>query len=322
MDPTRDLGTIADLMAEAFADELDERGQAALREMRWMALLSPLVWWWAQADPTFRDTFNGFVWEEPFPKGKGGQIVGNVSLNRTPGSRRHWIICNVVVDEAYRGRGIGRRLTEAAIAEARDLGAMGVVIQVHQDNPPALRLYTDLGCQEAAGETNLRLEAIGPVRLLEAPACQLRAWRPADGQAAYELAQLATSPVQRWIRPVKADAYRLGGWSRLSQQFVNLMRGRRVYRLVASKSDRLVAMIAVTAAFRRGDHQLELLVHPDHADQVEGALISRALNILAAIPPRPVQITVNKAHAAALNALRKFGFEEKRTLLTLRRDFT
>jgi hypothetical protein len=120
---------------------------------------------------------------------------------------------------------------------------------------------------------------------------------------------------------VKPDTYRLGGWRRWSQQITNLIRGRRVYRFVASKTDQPMAMMTVTAAFRQGEHQLELLIHPDHADQVAGALISRALNMLAAIPPRPVQITVNKAHAAALNALGKVGFEEKRTLLTLRKDF-
>ena len=68
MDPTRDLGIVADLIAGAFADELDERGRAALREMRWMARLTPLVWWWSQVDPSFRDAFNGFVWEERSPK--------------------------------------------------------------------------------------------------------------------------------------------------------------------------------------------------------------------------------------------------------------
>ena len=97
MEPVQDLGAIADLVGDAFADELDERGQAALREMRWMARLTPLVWWWSQVDPAFRDAFNGFVWEEPSPGAVGGtrgskRIVGNVSLNRAPGNRQRWII--------------------------------------------------------------------------------------------------------------------------------------------------------------------------------------------------------------------------------------
>ncbi len=322
MDPPRDLGAVADLVADAFAGELDDRARAALREMRWMAHLSPLIWWWARADPTFRDSFNGFVWEEPSPRGKGRRVVGNVSLNRAPGDRRRWIICNVVVRDEYRGRGIGRRLTEAAIAEAGELGAVGVVLQVYQDNLPALRLYTNLGFQEAAGETDLRLEAVKSVAFLDTPSYHFRPWRPVDGQAVYELARLVTPPEQQWLKPVQAGKYRLSWWIRLGRWLADLVAGRRVYRLVALKDDRLVAMLMVEMAFRRGDHFLALLVHPDHAGQVEAVLISRALHMLNAIPPKPVGVTVEKGHTSTLKALQDYGFEEKRTLLTLRKDLS
>ncbi len=321
LDPTRDLNAIADLISEAFADQMDERGRAALRELRWMARLSPLVWWWSQADPSFQDAFNGFVWEEPSAKGRGWQIVGNVNLNRAPGSRRRHIICNVVVQDAYRGRGIGRRLTERAIAEAEALGAQGVVLQVHEDNRPALRLYTDLGFQEATGEIDLWLEGVKSVAILDAPGYGFRAWRPTDGQATYRLAQLATPSVQQWLRPLKADDYRPGWWSRLVQRLVDLMAGRRVYRLNSFQADRLAATMAVTVAFRQGEHRLRMLVHPEHTGQVEASLVSRALHMLAAIPPRPVRVTLSKEHAAALKVLRDYGFQEHRTLLTLWKDF-
>ena len=320
MNPTRDLGAIADLIAHAFGNGMDERGRSAIRELRWMAHLSPLVWWWAQADPTFSDSFNGFVWEEPSPKGKGWQIVGNVSLNRAPGDRRRWIICNVVVRDEYQERGIGRKLTEMAISQARDLGAQGVVLQVYQDNFPALRLYTDLGFQEAGGETHLRSETVKPVAFLEASGYYLRPWRPADGQAVYELARLATPPAQQWLKPVNASDHRLRWWTRLEQWFRALLSGRRVYRLIALREEDPVAMMTVTTAFRRGNHHLAFLVHPDHTGQVEAALVSRALYMLAAIPPRPVEATVDRGHSAALKVLRDYGFKEQRTLLALRKD--
>ena len=325
MDPTRDLGTIADLIASAFAEELDERGRAALREIRWMARLSPLVWWWAQTDPSFRDTFNGFVWEEPPPEGKRsrrtGQIVGNVSLNRAPGSRTRWITSNVVVQDEYRGQGIGRQLVEAALAEARQLGAEGVILQVHRDNPLALRLYTSIGFQEVSGETELRLEAVPSVAYLDAPGYYLRRWKPADGQAVYELARHAVPATLQWIRPVRAGEYRRDWLLRLAWWISDLLAGRRVYRLTALKEDRLVAMMTVTAAFRRGDHQLALLVHPNHAGQVEAALVSRALHMLAAVPSRPVRITLYADDEAAQRVLGDYGFREQRTLLTLYQDF-
>ncbi len=321
LDPARDLGTVSALIAAAFAQEMDERSRRALREIRWMARLSPLVWWLAQVDPSFRDSFSGFVWEEPSPRGRRWQVVGNVTLNRAPGSRQRWILCNVVVRDDYRRRGIGRRLTEAAIAEARQMGAEGVLLQAYQDNLPALRLYTALGFQEAAGETEFWLDAVNAVAFLDAPGYHLRAWRPADGQAACELAELVTPTVQQWFRPIRAGEYRLGWWARLSEAVSDLMAGRRVYRLSALKEGRLVAVMTVTAAFRRGEHQLSLLVHPDHAGQIEVALVSRALHMLAAIPPRPVRGVVNKGEEATVRVLREYGFREQRTLLTLRKDF-
>lgn len=321
MDPTRDLVAIADLIEEAFAQEIDERGRAAIREMRWMARLTPLVWWWSQADPAFQDTFNGFVWEEPTPSGSETQIVGNVSLNRTPGSHQRRIICNVAVQKGYRGQGIGRRLTEAAVVEARASGAEGVVIQVYQDNPRALRLYTDLGFREAVGETDLQLATVEPVNPVAAPGYRLRAWQPSHGKAVYELARLVTPSPQSWIRPLRASSFQPGWWTRFGQQVANLAKGQRVYRLVVLKEEHLVAMMTVTAALRGGTHHLELLVHPEHRSQLACTLVSRALYMLSAAPSRPVRITVPSDHSATLTALYDSGFEGQQTLLTLRKDF-
>ncbi|HSR29538.1 MAG TPA: GNAT family N-acetyltransferase [Anaerolineae bacterium] len=325
MNPIRDLSTIADLIGRAFADEIDERGRAALREMRWMAHLSPLVWWWSQADPSFQDAFNGFVWEEPAPQGEGmrrsQQVVGNVSLNRAPGNRRRWIICNVVVEDAYRGQGIGRRLMEAAIAEAQQIGAEGVVLQVHRDNPTALRLYKSMGFREASGETDLWLEAPSPVDVPQIPGYHLRPWEPADGSVVYDLARRIMPPTQQWIRPVRSDEFRPDSLIRLGRWISGLVTGRRVHRLTALKEERLAAMMAVTMALRRGEHRLALLVHPDDVGQVEAVMIGRGLHMLAGLSPRPVRITVDMDYREVLHVLQAYGFREQRTLLTLRKDF-
>lgn len=321
MDPIQDLGAVAGLIGEAFADELDERGQAALREMRWMARLSPLVWWWSVADPSFRDTFGGFVWEEPVLKGAGRQtsrqIVGNVSLNRAPGSRQRWIVCNVVVDDRYRGQGIGRRLVEAALDEAQQLGAAGVLLQVFRQNQVALQLYSSMGFRESAGETDLRLDGVPSVAFLEAPGYHFRPWKVADGPAVYDLARYVVPQALQWIRPLRAEDYRLDWLIRAAHWVSDLLAGRRVYRLVALKEERLVAMMTVTAAYRWGEHRLALLVHPNHTGQVEAALVSRALHMLATIPSHPVKITVEKDDEAALRVLKGYGFREVRTLLTM-----
>ena len=321
LDPTRDLGIIAALIAEAFAEELDARGRAALREMRWMARLSPLLWWLSQADPTFHEAFNGFVWEVPSKRGKGKRIVGNVSLNRAPGSRKVWIISNVVVHNAYREQGIGRKLTRAAVAEASKLGAREVILQVYTDNLPARQLYANLGFQERAGEVNLQLTRISSVAFLEAPGHQLRAWQPADGGDVYQLAIRTTAEARCWIRPLRLRHYRPDWWARAGEKLANLLAGRRTYRMVAVRDDKLVGVMALTVVAHRGEHQLELLAHPDHAGPLAAALASRALHLLGAVPSKPVQTTVDTSQSEVLHVLRNYGFEDKRTLLTMGKRF-
>lgn len=319
LDPTQDLGKVAELIEDAFAQEIDERGRAALREMRWMARLSPLVWWLSQVDPTFQDAFSGFVWQAPSPSGKD-QIVGNVNLNRAPGRRGWYIICNVVVREDYRGQGIGRCLTEQALARAETLGAEGAILQVRADNPAAMQLYTDLGFVRSSGEVDLRLGAAPLVAVLPSGDYQIRSWRPSDGEAVYDLARRATPEVQQWLQPLRREAFFPDWGSRLRAWLGDVLAGRRTHRLLAFAGDRLAAMLQVSVSLCRNAHRLRLLVDPDHAGQVESALASRGLQMLAAPPPEPVNTTLFVEQDAARQVLQGYGFQEKRTLLTLKRD--
>lgn len=321
LDPARDLGTIADLIAQAFSDELDRQGQAAIRELRWMARLSPLVWWWAQADPSFRETYNGFVWEEP-AEGRGRPVVvGNANLSRSPGSRHHWVIANVVVRPDQRRRGIARQLLEATITEARQQEAEGVVLQVYRDNWPALHLYTDLGFQEVAGETELEARSIPPAAVVDTLGYRIRPWRPADGQVGYELAIQAIHPAQQWLRPVRPGDYQLDWIARAGQRLAEVLGGRRIVRLVAEADgvppSEMAAVLTVDMAVRDDTHRLSLLIKPRHRGQVEEALVGHALTMLAVAPPRPVLIKVPLDHVAAIRVLGDHGFRERRTLLTL-----
>jgi ribosomal protein S18 acetylase RimI-like enzyme len=319
LDPVRDLGKVADLIAEAFADDMDERGRSALREMRWMGRLSPLVWWLSQADPTFRDTFSGFVWEEPVDGGR--EIVGNVNLNRAPGSRNRYIICNVVVDEEYRGQGIGRRLTERAIDQAKANGAQAAILQVRHDNPPALHIYTDLDFEEEGAETDFELDPAGSVPIDDAAGYQLRAWQPGDGRATYQLARRVIPEPQQWFRPIQKEKYWPDWGSRLVDWLGNLITGQQVGRLVMLKEEQLAGTMRVIISRRGKAYQLALLIDPDHAGQVEATLISHGLQRLASLPPQPVRVTAYRGEKHLKEVLRSYGFREVRTLLTLQKEF-
>jgi ribosomal-protein-alanine N-acetyltransferase len=54
-------------------------------------------------------------------------------------------ILTLAVAPAARGQGLGRRLLQAAIGRARQLGAQTMFLEVGIDNPAALTLYAGLG---------------------------------------------------------------------------------------------------------------------------------------------------------------------------------
>jgi ribosomal-protein-alanine N-acetyltransferase len=54
-------------------------------------------------------------------------------------------ILTLAVAPAGRGRGLGRALLQAAIAQARAMGAETMFLEVGADNPQALALYAGLG---------------------------------------------------------------------------------------------------------------------------------------------------------------------------------
>jgi ribosomal-protein-alanine N-acetyltransferase len=54
-------------------------------------------------------------------------------------------ILTLAVGPAARGQGLGRRLLQAAIVRAHDLGAQTMFLEVGTENPAALALYAGLG---------------------------------------------------------------------------------------------------------------------------------------------------------------------------------
>lgn len=92
----------------------------------------------------------------------GGVAIGFVQMY--PGfsslaAARTYVLYDLFVDPAARQRGVGRRLMEAAAAEARRLGAVSLVLSTAKTNQRAQRLYESLGWvrDEDFYEYNLRL---------------------------------------------------------------------------------------------------------------------------------------------------------------------
>ena len=88
---------------------------------------------------------------------RGGQIyfavrsteaVGTCAV--VPRSKNNWELLKLAVHPAEQGRGLGRRLTLAALAFAHAHGARKVVLVSSTKLGPALRLYESIGFRHAA----------------------------------------------------------------------------------------------------------------------------------------------------------------------------
>jgi ribosomal protein S18 acetylase RimI-like enzyme len=84
-----------------------------------------------------------FVAKDP---SRGGEIAGTLTLVlfRTPTGSHAWIE-DVVVDAAYRQRGIGTALIQAALEQAKRAGARKIDLTSRPSREAANRLYLQLG---------------------------------------------------------------------------------------------------------------------------------------------------------------------------------
>ncbi|MDA1334996.1 MAG: GNAT family N-acetyltransferase [bacterium] len=78
---------------------------------------------------------------------KGAKIVGTASIaHYVKMGGQVWVIEDVVVDEGYRGQGIGKMLNEVLIADAKKNGA--TFVDVSTRHPKAIMFYEALGFED------------------------------------------------------------------------------------------------------------------------------------------------------------------------------
>lgn len=318
LEPSTDLRGVAALIEEAFAQDLDHMGRAALRELRAWSRLGPLLWWLEHFGGDFSDLLSGFVWEED------RRIVGNITVNRvSPGSLR-WLISNVAVARDYRGRGIARALMDAAVAYVEECGGTSVSLQVRANNEPARHIYLSMGFKDISGSTQLRLDRVTPTPELPLPSpLTLRDHRfdGTDARRAYALARLAISARAQEHRPLRQNQFRLGVEDRIGDALRQLAGGGPGRHWVVERNDRdFVAVVDVRPGTWAGEHHVRLVVHPDFWGTLEPPLIGRALNYLARWPRRGATLEHPAEHAAGVEAFKSYGFREIRTHIWMKRD--
>ncbi|MDQ1301057.1 MAG: N-acetyltransferase protein [Chloroflexota bacterium] len=308
--PRKHLRQVADLVGAVFAAELDAEGRNALQEVQAIGWLSPVFG--GLLSSTFLGEFvGGYVWIE------GGQVLGNVTLQRNDYSGTRWRISNVAVAPKHRGLGIGRSLMLAGLSEIAQQNGSWAILQVRPDNPPARRLYESLGFSAVCQDGVWRL----PARPTEIPApeVQLRRLPALAWRARLDLAQAAQTPLASWANPVAAEAYQTDPLQALGEMIGGWLGLYRVQRWGASSHGRLDGAVEIWASALGDAHRLRLLVRPEARGHLERALVGQGLRALATAPYAPVIAEHSGDHPEGIAALEAAGFRAQRMLLTMRR---
>ncbi len=316
MNPLTDLRGVADLIEEAFVNDLDHSGQSALQELRWLSYFRPLLWWFLLVDFGHNNFLSGFVWEAD------GSIVGNVTINQMEPFSRRWLISNVAVSKPYRRQGIARQLLCAGEDLAKTYNGSHILLQVRADNRPAKDLDHHLGVRDLGGTACLTAPRV--VKTLTPPfpsGLTIRPRRPTslDNLAAYRLAQAAIPKTVQEEWSLRQSQFSLP----LSHQLNNLARRLvshgHLHWVVVNGRD-FVATIAVKPELFGKPHTIELMVHPDWRGYLEKPLLSRAVNYLWQCRPNTTVIKHPADHTEAIEAYREYGFREEQTLIWMKRS--
>jgi ribosomal protein S18 acetylase RimI-like enzyme len=309
-DPGRDLAAVAELIDASFGDALDPAGRAALADMRRVARWGALLRWIVPLDWSGLGAMTGFVWVE------GGQVVGNVSLRRSP----EWggfLIGNVAVHPCWQGRGIAGTLMEVALDEIISRSGRWAGLEVEADNRVARRLYSRQGFREVGRVLHMLRPAGLPWNGSSSHHPALRRGRSRDSSA---LVDLSRAVVQERLRPLlelRKQDYQ-PNWQRALDQFLE---GRRETWWMIK--DGGVACAAVRVLRERGRYpdRLEVLVLPEYAGRFENVLVQQAMASLRGASKKAVETLLPDATDWLVAELRTVGFEELRVLVQMRLDF-
>lgn len=313
LDVRRDLKQVAALVEEAFGDELDAAGWAALRELQMAARMGPLLSFLTPAEGRPSAIIDGFVWVED------GQVVGNITVQRVPRFQSRYLIANVAVQKAYRGRGIASQLMHIALSHLAERGGQWALLQVRNDNDVARGMYQRLSFAEIMEEHRLRTEALPAIPDLPLPrGGALRALGDEDWHAVRYLINRAAPSEARWWHPTRSCGFRSGSspsWQRPLSRWLGV--GHKM-RWGLFFGDELMGVLDADVLVYN-EHRIDILLHPDLRAEWSAPLLAHALRYLGRQPDRPVSAILYDYQPEAIAALCEFGFEPTLTLVNMRK---
>jgi ribosomal protein S18 acetylase RimI-like enzyme len=206
------------LIELCFAENMDSEGQSYIRQMRSASRDKSFLRRANNAIESASMPLTGYVWEQD------GHIIGNASLVpfRHKGKRIH-LIANVATHPDHRRKGIARVLTEQAMQHARQHGTDELWLHVREDNPGAVKMYSDLGFVERARRTTWRKRKNGEFSRSESTPSLLTVTKRHPQfwpQQAAWLKRLHPEELS-WYRSLNWNSLKPGLWGWLYRVFVD-----------------------------------------------------------------------------------------------------
>jgi GNAT superfamily N-acetyltransferase len=289
-------------------DELE----GILRLVKTARRLWPLFFVLSKTSPQMQDFLRGYIWEED------GQPVGLVNVSRI-GSSNDWMIANVAVLPAYRGRGIARRLVAAAVELAEARGAQRIVLDVVKGNTPAFQLYNSMNFVLFTSAAVLRRSPVGKIDAQVKPPTGYFASRvpPYRWQPFYTLS-LETTPTEiQEYRPVTVEHFRISPVLQMVSGLFGSLSGVHEQGLVCQQqasgtstgSPRVVAAASISMQTRGGMNTARLILDEKEHAELAPYLVSQVLYTIAQRSPRSrVECQIPNWQPSLIEAAKAFGF--------------
>lgn len=308
IDARRDLLSVAELIEICFSNQMDHDGIEYIRQIRRAAQNQSGLRWTQGSHESLSIPLDGYVWIEK------GRIVGNLTLIPfLTGGKWRYLIANVAVHPDYRGRGIGKKLTEKALEHIRDHMAHAAWLQVRDDNPIAIHLYRELGFQERTRRDTWICEPDSHSTGLIPPTIQVDSRRNSDWENQEKWLRAIYPPTVTWNLPVRIASYKPDFWHEL----IHWMNGDRIDHWAARRGSQLLGLATLELTSRSSDN-LWLAVDPEQEDLAVQALLAQIRKSFSAFHT----LSANYPAHHAVQAFQSAGFKRLNTLIWMEVKFS
>lgn len=315
----RDLYQIAELIELCFANRLDSNGRAAVREMKTISRMGPLLYLLSFLGLT-QDLGMGYVWRVH------RRVVGNASLYRAgvhPYLGQGWMIANVAVHPDYRRQGIAQALMKETLNLAHRRSGKWVILQVENDNSGAIQLYERLGFKRF--ETLVQWESPGLPGMLPALSKNDHLWevrrhRSADTPEEMKLILgRARLGAMTWARPIDRSHFQEGLFDDLNIVLEGLSREKWVLPDPVYP-ERLLGVTWLTlTGWRRA--RISLFLDPGLEDRTARQMLILTALQQSVLSGRQIYVETTAGDEAVEAFLQAAGFRVKRRLMQMRLQF-